>query len=91
MKKEEVRISFRVKGPKLAQLREVQDLMAFDTLTEAHQYLAQRGMEVLGQQLVLRKVMKEALGKWSPDEMMPLLAPLMGEGGPTLKPAEKVP
>lgn len=90
MKDDSIRISFRVRGAQLAQLRDVQEIMGLNTPGEAHQYLAQRGLEAISPQLLARKVFKKFEGLANPQEMLPLLAMMSGEAAPTPKLAEKV-
>ena len=89
--KENVRISFRVRGPKLAQLRDAQELLGLDSLTETYQYLALRGLETISNQLMQRKVFRDAMGRINVEELLPLLGPLFGETAQNPKPVEKVP
>lgn len=78
-------------GRFLEQLAEVQELLGLNTPSEAVYYLTQRGLEQLSAQLASRRFLKEAQGKWSPEEMLPLFQAMAGEGLPTLKAAEKTP
>ncbi len=85
------RIGFRVKGAYLAQLREVQDLMGFNTPTEVVQYLAQRGLESLSGPLSIKRTFKRMEGLASPEQLLPLFAAFERGELPNIKPAEKVP
>lgn len=91
MKEDTARIGFRVRGAYLAQLREVQEIFGFNTPTETVQYLAQRGLEALTAPLAVKRTFKRLEGLASPDEMLPLLRVLEGQGVPTIKEAEKTP
>ena len=92
MKEDTARIGFRVRGAYLAQLRDVQDVMGFNTPTETIQYLAQRGLEAMSGSLAIKRTFKKLEGLANPQEMLPLLR-LMGvsfEGDPTTKEIDKV-
>lgn len=90
MADDNARIGFRVKGAYLAQLREVQEIMGFNSPTEVVQYLAQRGLEGMAGQIQVRRTFKRMEGIMSPEQMLPLFAALERGEAPTLKPVEKV-
>ena len=77
-------------GRFLEQLQHVQKLLGLNTPSEAVYYLTQRGLEQMAAPLAAGRGIEEAVGKWTPTEMLPLLHGLMGEGPPPIKPAEKV-
>jgi hypothetical protein len=90
MKEDTARIGFRVRGAYLAQLREVQEILGFNTATETVQYLAQRGLEAMSGQLAIKRTFKRLEGLANPEEMLPLLRMMGVEVPQILKEAEKV-
>jgi hypothetical protein len=91
MKEDQIRISFRVRGKQLAQIRDVQELLALNTPGDAYQYLAQRGLEALSAQIQARTVIKKFAGLASAEQMLPLLAHFEGHPPQTPKLTEKSP
>lgn len=90
MKEDTARVGFRVRGAYLAQLREVQELMGFNSPTETVQYLAQRGLEALSGQLSMKRTFKRLEGLANPEEMLPLLRMMGVQIEGPIKEAEKV-
>lgn len=84
------RVGFRLRGAYLSQIRDVQELLGFNTPTEVIQYLAQRGLESLSGSLQVRRTFKRLEGLASPEQMLPLIQAMESGAAPTLKPAEKV-
>jgi len=56
--KEIIRITFRLHGPELEQVREVRDMLSLNSELDAARYLMQRGLEVLSATLASRKASK---------------------------------
>lgn len=90
MKTEEKRISYRVRGLELERLREVQELLALGSETQAAQYLQQRGLEAIGPALINRRFMKRLEQTMAPQELLPFMeklaagaaaGPVLTEGG----------
>lgn len=90
MKEDTARIGFRVRGAYLAQLREVQEILGFNTPTETVQYLAQRGLEAMSGQLAIKRTFKRLEGLANPQELMPLLQMMGVEVPKTIEEAENV-
>lgn len=53
--KEVVRVTFRLHGPELEQVREVRDMLSLNTELDAARYLMQRGLEAMSATLASRK------------------------------------
>lgn len=90
MAKESVRVTMRLTGAELTQVREVQSLLSLNAEVDAVRYLMLRGLESLATQLGARRLMDRAEGQWSPGEMLPLLQAMIEGKPPTLKPVEKI-
>lgn len=56
--KEVVRIAFRLHGPELASVREVQDMLSLNSELDATRYLMQRGLEAMSATLASRRASK---------------------------------
>ena len=53
--KEVVRVTFRLHGPELAQIREVRDMLSLNSELDAARYLMQRGLEAITPTLSSRR------------------------------------
>lgn len=53
--REVVRIAFRLHGPELASVREVQDMLSLNSELDATRYLMQRGLEAMSATLASRR------------------------------------
>ncbi|HVU17430.1 MAG TPA: hypothetical protein VHD32_10915 [Candidatus Didemnitutus sp.] len=56
--KELIRVTFRLHGPELEQIREVQEMLSLNSELDAARYLMQRGLEAMSATLASRKATK---------------------------------
>jgi len=56
--KEVVRVTFRLHGAELEQMREVRDMLSLNSELDAARYLMQRGLEAMSSTLASRKASK---------------------------------
>jgi hypothetical protein len=57
--KEVVRVTFRLHGPELTQVRDVQEMLSLNSELDAARYLMQRGLEVMSGALGNRRLAKK--------------------------------
>lgn len=68
--KEIVRVTFRLHGPELEQVREVRDMLSLNSELDAARYLMQRGLEVMSATLASRKASKNMAAQVSTDAIV---------------------
>lgn len=57
--KEIVRVTFRLHGPELLQIREVREMLSLNSELDAARYLMQRGLEAMSATLASRQASKK--------------------------------
>lgn len=70
---EVVRVNFRVRGEFLERLREVRELCALTSESEAARYLVNRGFEAMNAQLQVLRLYRRLEREFSPQELLPLI------------------
>ena len=68
--KEVVRVTFRLHGPELEQVREVREMLSLNSELDAARYLMQRGMEALSASLASRKASRNMAAQVSTDAIV---------------------
>lgn len=68
--KEIVRVTFRLHGPELEQIREVRDMLSLNAELDAARYLMQRGLEAMTPILTSRRSQNKMAQGVSADQIM---------------------
>lgn len=68
--REVVRATFRLHGPELQQVREVQEMLSLNSELDAARYLMQRGLEAMSATLASRKASKAMTGAVTPEAIV---------------------
>ena len=68
--KEVVRITFRLHGPELAQMREVQEMLSLNSELDAARYIMQRGLEAMTPILTSRRSQTQMAQGVSPENIV---------------------
>ena len=68
--KEIVRVTFRLHGPELEQVREVRDMLSLNAELDAARYLMQRGLEAMTPILTSRRSQNKMAQGVSADQIM---------------------
>jgi len=65
-----VRVAFRFHGAELEQIRDVRDMLNFNSELDAARYLMRRGLEVMQSTLTSRRVQEKMAAIISPESMV---------------------
>lgn len=68
--KEVVRVTFRLHGPELEQVREVREMLSLNSELDAARYLMQRGLEAMSSTLASRRASSNMAAQINPDAIM---------------------
>lgn len=68
--KEVVRVTFRLHGPELDQIRDVRDMLSLNAELDAARYLMQRGLEAMSATLASRKATKNMAAQVTTDAIV---------------------
>lgn len=68
--KEVVRVTFRLHGPELEQVREVREMLSLNAELDAARYLMQRGLEAMSSTLASRRASKNMAAQINPDAIV---------------------
>lgn len=68
--REVVRVTFRLHGPELEKIRDVQEMLSLNSELDAARYLMQRGLEVMSSTLASRKATKTMAAQVTSDAIV---------------------
>lgn len=83
--KEVVRITFRLHGPELVQVREVKEMLSLNSELDAARYIMQRGLEAMGATLASRRSTAKMAASVDPEKMMEQMLAKLGFTADDLK------
>ena len=72
--KEVVRVTFRLHGPELQQIREVREMLSLNSELDSARYLMQRGLEAMTATLTSRRVQGQMVQQVNMEEMVKHIA-----------------
>jgi hypothetical protein len=76
--KEVVRITFRLHGPELAQVREVREMLSLNSELDAARYIMQRGLEAMAATLASRRSTAKMAASMDPEKLVAQMIEQMG-------------
>jgi len=79
--KEIVRVTFRLHGPELVQVREVREMLSLNSEIDAARYLMQRGLEAMSATLASRRATTKMGSEVNMAAMMPAMIAAMKDAG----------
>jgi hypothetical protein len=83
--REIVRVTFRLHGPELLQIREVQQMLSLNSELDAARYLMQRGLEALSAVLASRRSSQHMAAQVSTEKIIEQMIAKLGISGDDLK------